>query len=172
MSKISMCLVAGLLLLLGGCATMEEDDSIYLLPPGSEVRVTQDLNVRNGTRIYVQYGGLMERPSVDISNPYCFFHMTRSPEQMGTPFVIPRGPYKVTRSYRESNYAGAEGIQFAGGQDSNRALSTIIELASDQLEGRTNLVCARWGRPGRDGYLSLTEMRGALRGTVNLVLAR
>ena len=171
MSKVSIGLLAALLLALTACTTVSKDDSIYLLPPGSEVQVIRDIRISNGSRAYVQLGGPVERPSLDVWTPYCFFHMTRATEQITTPFVIPSGVYKVTRSHRESNYAGAEGLQFAG-QDSNRALSTIIELASDQLEGQTNLVCARWGRPGRDGFLSLSEMRGVLGGTVTLVLAK
>ena len=171
MYKISVGLMAALFLVLSGCATVNDDESTYLLPPGSEVQVTRDLNVPDGSRVYIQLGTLVERSTLDIWKPYCFFHMTRAPEQKTTPFVIPSGAYKVTGSRRESNYAGAEGMQFAG-KDSNRALSTIIELASDRLEGRTNLVCARWGRPSRDGYLSLTEMRVTLGGAVNLVLAR
>lgn len=154
--------------LLTGCATT--GSPTFLPPAGTEIRVTQELSVRGGSRLHIQNGEVLARRDIGVLNPYCVFRMSRTGEEQNTPLVIEPGVFTVTRSFQELDFAWAEGLQFAS-RISNRSMTTIMELSSDTQPEVRQLNCIRWGDRRLDGYVTIPEMQATLGGLVSMTLA-
>lgn len=161
-----------LLYLLSGCAgvAVNTQQPGFLVPAGTRVQVSEDLELRNGARISIQEGRILEFSQVQIMRPYCQFKVIRPPQEMRDPLVIKQGDFYVTQSYRRFNYAALDRLDVAISflDDENRTLSTVMELSSDDQPNVDVLVCARWGTMRLDGYLTLEEIRAALGKVVRL----
>lgn len=156
------------LLAAGGCASTT--DSPKLIPPaGTQIEVTRELSAGGGARLLMQYGEIKPRSNVAVIEPYCLFVSNRPRSEFNQPLVIEPGVFNVERSYRRIDFTWAEGVEVAE-IDSNRDMSTIMELSSDTQPEIDRLTCTRWGSRWQDGYLNIQEMRGALGGLVRIVL--
>ena len=154
--------------LVGGCATAPE--SPKLIPPkGTQIEVTQDLSVDGGARLRMQYGKIKSRRDITVVEPYCLFVSNRPRSEFNQPLVIESGIFTVTSSYRRVDFTWAEGVEVAE-IDSNRDMSTIMELSSDTQPGIDRLTCTRWGSRWLDGYVTIEDMRTALGGLVRIDL--
>lgn len=149
-------------LILGGCASVGEDDAPYLLPVGSEVELTQTIDTKRGATINIQSGQVARRGELEIVFPYCLFQVWRSAEEIDDPLVIEQDTFVVKNVSRQLDYIAVMGVQFAAGSDANRSLSSVMELSSDKQPFVRRLVCVKWGNPTRDRYVSLHEMQTAL----------
>lgn len=147
---------------LAGCASVSEDDLPYLLPVGSEVRLTQPIEARSGARINIQGGQVAVRGELQIVFPYCLFLTRRAPEEMSEALLIEADTFVVNKAFRQADYIAAVGVQFAAGFDASRSLSSVMEISSKRQPFVEYFVCVKWGSPTRDRYVSLNEMRTAL----------
>lgn len=152
---------------LAGCAATK-DTALYTLPAGSQIKVNQELSTSGGNRLIIQGGKVLERRDVNVVTPYCQFSLRRSGEETREPLVIKPGVFSATKSYRQQDWSWAEGLQFAG--DTDRSMSTIVELSSDDQPEVTSLVCSRWGSFYVGGWVTIAEMRTTLNPLVELLL--
>ncbi|MFC1680833.1 hypothetical protein ACFL1S_03440, partial [Pseudomonadota bacterium] len=120
-------------------------------------------------RLFIQYGEIKHRRDISVMEPYCQFVSTRPRSEFNEPLVIQPGDFTVKRSYRRLDYAWAAGVEVAQ-LDSNRDLSTIMELSSDTQTGIDRLTCLRWGSRWLDSFVDIEEMRAALGGLVKINL--
>lgn len=160
---ISACLV------LTGCAGTQSNPT-WLLPPGSEVVLQQDIDAESRSRVYIQNGRVLERAGVSVTSPYCFFTLDRVAPQPGDSFTIRAGTFEIVKSHRQRQMVAAEGIQYAGRAGSDRTMSTVMALDADQPEVKT-LTCARWGMMMDDGWPRIDEMKSTLSPLVDIVVA-
>lgn len=156
------------LLLLGGCASIGGNPT-FLPPVGSKVMVNQELGARSGTRLFVQDGQVVERRDVGVVRPYCQFVLFRSREEMGGPITIQPDTFTVTRSFRQKDYAWADGQQLAEFR-SNASMTTIMELSSELQPEVSQLLCLRWGSVRFDSWVTIDEMRVTLKPIVEIEL--
>jgi hypothetical protein len=156
------------LVLISGCATTSESPQL-IPPPGTRIEVTQELSTGGGARLFIQYGAIKQRRDITVVEPYCQFVSTRPRSEFSESLVIQPEVFTVKRSYRRVDFAWAAGVEVAE-IDSNRDMSTIMELSSDIQPGIDRLTCLRWGSRWLDGYLTIEEMRGALGGLVQINL--
>ena len=156
------------LLAVGGCATTTGSPTL-IPPPGTQIEVTRELSAGGGARLLMQYGEIKPRSRITAVEPYCMFVSTRPRSEFNQPLVVEAGTFTVERSYQRFDYTWAAGTEVAE-IDSNRDMSTIMELSSDTQTDIDRLSCTRWGSRWMDGYLTIEEMRGALGGLVSIVL--
>lgn len=156
------------LVLISGCATTPQSPQL-IPPPGTRIDVTQELSSGGGARLYMQYGQIKPRRDITVVEPYCQFVSTRPRSEFNEPLVVQPEVFTVKRSYRRLDYAWAEAVEVAE-IDSNRDMSTIMELSSDIQPGIDRLTCLRWGSRWLDSYLTIAEMRDALGGLVQINL--
>lgn len=156
------------LLAAGGCASTTGSPTL-IPPPGTQIEVTRELSVGGGARLLIQYGEIKPRRDVAVIEPYCLFVSNRPRSDFNQPLVIEPGIFNVDRSYRRIDFTWAAGTEVAE-IDSNRDLSTIMELSSDTQPEIDRLTCTRWGSRWQDGYLTIRDMRGALGSLVRINL--
>ena len=196
MRKIFSCAVTVVVaLVFTGCASTPGSPN-FRLPPGSKVRVLQELSAPSGTRLSIQYGRIMTRQKVTAADPHCQFYLYRSNEEMREPIVIRPGTYVVKRTLQRPDYVWNEGLKFARAGDKDwplaadqqtdftlndsfqiaqagdqtRHLVTVIELSSGPQPEVRQLRCGIWGIMRFDGYLSLDQMQTALGDLVKLIV--
>lgn len=153
-----------------GCAAPGGSGSpIFLLPSGSEIRLAQDIEATRGARIFIQFGRVLPLDALDQHAPHCFFHVERTQTEMRDSLRISRETFIVTRSFQQSDYVGLEGVQLASGMDSNRSLSTVMELAAVQGFANPKFICTKLGSKSRDGFVTLSQMQETLGSMVQLI---
>lgn len=155
-------------LVLAGCA-ITGSTALYTLPVGSQITVKQKLRAHDGKRLIIQDGLVLQRKDVNIVRPYCQFSLRRSSEETREPILIEPGVFTVTDSYRRQDWSWAEGLQFAG--DTDRDMSSIMELSSVNHPEVTRLVCTRWGSVYVGGWVTIADMRATLGDLVEFVIA-
>lgn len=151
-----------------GCAITTESPTL-IPPPGTRIEVTRELSTGGGARLFIQYGEIKHRRDISVMEPYCQFVSTRPRSEFNEPLVIQADVFTVDRSYRRLDYAWAAGVEVAQ-FDSNRDMSTIMELSPDIQPEIDRLTCLRWGSRWLDSFLTIEEMRGALGGLVKIHL--
>lgn len=145
--------------------------------PGSTVEVTQALTAPSGARLNIQNGEVLPWRKVVERRPYCQFRVLRPSVRLDEPFQIDAGTFTVKRVYRQKDFVGLAGRQYAfgdGDEDfenapSERTMATYFELSSDAQPDVYQLVCARWDDPYGYNHLSLEEMRQTLGDLVRIV---
>ena len=166
--KVSRSIVALIVtVVISGCASIGVPTR--MLPAGSQVQVTQELNAVSGSRVTMQYGRVMPREEISWQDPHCQFYLYRTSEEMRDPVVVQPGTFTVKRTYQRQAYDGVQlaSTEFAG--DPTRYPTTIIELSSDQQPEVRDLRCAIWGTTAIEGYLTLDRMQAALGDLVKLI---
>lgn len=151
--------------LLAGCAST----GLYTLPIDSQIKVKQELRANGGRRLFIQDGQVLQRENVKVVTPYCWFSVRHSNEETLKPIVIRPGIFTITKSYRQQDWSWAEELQFAG--DTDRSMTTTMELSSDTQYEVTSLACSRWGSIYVGGWVTTAEMRTTLNGLVEFVVA-
>jgi hypothetical protein len=136
---------------------------------GTKIEVTTELVGGGGARLFIQHGEIRRRRDVAVHEPYCLFVSNRPRSAFSEPLVVAAGVFTVTSSFRRLDYTSAEGTELAD-LDSNRDLSTIMQLSSDTQPEIDRLTCSRWGSRILDRFLTIADMRGALGGLVNINL--
>ena len=154
--------------LLAGCVSTG-GSSLYTFPVDSQIKVKQELRAKGGRRLFIQDGQVLQREKVNVVTPYCWFSVHHSNEETRKPIVIRAGVFTITKSYRRQDWSWAEELQFAG--DTDRSMSTTMELSSDDQHEVTSLVCSRWGSVYVGGWVTTAEMRTTLNGLVEFVVA-
>ena len=156
------------LMFLGGCASTGENVT-FMPQVGSKVIVNQELNARSGTRLFIQNGQVLERRDIGVINPYCQLVLFRSREEMKQPIAIQPDTFTIPRSYRQRDYAWADGQQLAEFR-SNASMTTIMELSSDLQPEVSQLLCMRWGSVRLDSWVTINEMQATLTPIVKIEL--
>ena len=155
---------------LAGCASMG-GKPIYTLPEGSSIKLNQEITARSGKRVFMQDGQALSRSDVTITNPYCLFSLDYVNQDTRDVVSIKPDTFTVTKAYRQRDYVLADGVQYAGRAGSDRTLSTVMEISSENQPEVTQLICSRWGMISDDGWVTITEMQTTLSGLVEIVSA-
>lgn len=170
-----------LLLLLGGCASLESPDPAspyYAYPSGWVVQLNRPLHIEPGAAtVRLQYGQIVPRNSVQEQDPFCVVELNtvRAEVQTLRPghFEVSR----VTRSVSSITSAASPSVKasFVDNDDSPTFLYYITEFrlrdpAQPELRG---MRCA-WNQmaPGNRAlmrHLTLGEIRGALGDWMTLI---
>ena len=156
--------------LLAGCAATG-GKPIYTLPAGSKVKLNQEITATGGRRIFIQGGQTMERRDVTVTNPYCLFSLDRANQDTSDAISIKPDTFTVNKAYRQRDYVLADGVQYAGRAGSDRTLSTVMEISSNNQPEVTQMICSRWGMISDDGWVTIAEMQTTLRELVEIVVA-
>lgn len=168
MSRVRTIIAIAAFLTAAGCASTSESPS--LIPPaGTQIEVSRDISSGGGARLFIQWGEVKPRRDITVVEPYCQFVSNRPRSEFNEPLTIRAGTFTVRNSYRRLDYAWAAGVEVAE-LDSNRDMSTIMELSSDTQPGIDRLTCLRWGSRWLDGYLTIEEMRSTLGDLVKINL--
>jgi hypothetical protein len=176
-TKISRTVFPGPLLamlffsfLLAGCASTATSPHSFP-PPGSLVKLQQEVSVSGKKKLYIQDGRVRERAGVVVVEPYCHFTIDRVAADGDGNINLKPDTFEVTKAYRIRDLASSENIQYAGRAGSDRTLSTVIELTGGSQPEVTRLTCSRWGMISDDGWPTLNEMRDTLAPLVEIELA-
>ncbi len=173
MSKVhlSLAAVASAAVFLSACATTGDYSSPFTKPSvGSVIQLNQEISARNGVRIYLQDGYVLEWKELEKLMPYCQFYVDRPSAEMRQPLVVEPDMFTVRRVYRQKDVGAWEGMQLAmaGGEtetdhgSSQRTMSTYMELASTLQPDVNSLICSQWADPATRYHVSVEEIIGAL----------
>lgn len=157
-------------LLLAGCATSATKPHAFP-PPGSMVKLQQEVSASGMKKLYIQDGRVRERAGVVVVEPYCHFAIDRVAANGDGTIKLKPDTFEVTKAYRVRDLASSENIQYAGRAGSDRTLSTVMELTGGSQPEVTRLTCSRWGMISDDGWPTLNEMRDTLAPLVEIELA-
>jgi hypothetical protein len=149
------------LVALVGCAATGSNP-VWLPPPGSVVKLQQDIAVEGRSRIYIQNGRVLDRASVSVQSPYCYLAVDRLTPSDADDFTVRPDTFEVVKSYRSRSMASVGSTQYAGRAGSDQTLSTVMELTARAQPEVRRLVCARWGMVNEDGWPTVDEMRATL----------
>lgn len=174
-------IVTGLVLLLGGCASLESPDPAspyYAYSSGWVVRLNQPLTIpRDAATVRLQYGGIVPRNGVQEHDAYCVVELNtvRAEPQTLQPgrFEV----WRVTRSVETLAVSAPPFIKAAFVYDdmspSRLYCKTEFHLRDTAQPNIRSMTCA-WGQmaPGNRAlmrHLTLGEIRDALGGWITLI---
>lgn len=149
------------------CATTSDYSSPYTKPRvGSVIQLNQEISARNGVRIYLQDGYVLEWEELEKQQPYCQFYVRRPSDQMRQPFAVEPDTFTVSKVYRRKDIGALDGLQLAsdGGDvetdqgSSQRTMSTYMALSSLIQPDVTTLICSQWKDPQLRFHVSVDEI--------------
>ena len=177
-NRISVAMTSAVALLLYGCSSLNTYNtaSPYTSPRvGTMIELKQELSVRGGQRIYLQYGFQKRFADVDKQEPYCQFYVLRTADELRQPVTIEPDTFIVHEVFRRKDSVAVEGVQVAMGEkeidhgSSQRTMSTYLELTSDRQPNVTRLICSRWADPAKRYHVSVDEIVSSLGDVAQLV---
>jgi len=148
--------------------------------PGDSVILHQDISAASGAKIYLQGGAAIKRSEVRWAEPFCYFHLYRSPEVVDTEATLSADSFDIESIVNHIDLAGLDypAAVFAGmagfiTQDaSEQTLITRFKLHSSAQPEVIGLNCGIWAVPNERNHLSLEEVRGALGDAVTVTAAK
>ena len=153
--------------LLASCAAQEpitdESDFRMGIPTGSRFTLTQDVTVPEGwARVTIQNGAVVDsRRDINRSQPFC---------ELGTDSVSRGEPQVVTADEFVGGSAVRSRSTTIGRED--KTYTTRITLRSEQQPNVRTLTCEQTGDPMFSRDLTITQIRTALGGIIELQLAQ
>lgn len=144
---------------------------------GDSVILNQEISVRSGARIYLQFGEAMLRSEAEEAKPFCYFHLYRDPSVIDTPALLVAGDFTISKTVNHYDMGFLHGhvLQLASGgfitQDaSQRIIITRFTLESTEQPEVIGLNCGIWAVPNERNHLTIDEIRTALGDLVTLKL--
>jgi hypothetical protein len=174
-------LMIGLLLALGGCASLESPNPAspyYAYPPGWIVQLNRPLTIPPGSAtVRLQYGQVVPRNGVQEQDPYCVVELNTVRDQAQTLRPGRFQVWKVSRSISVIGMAASplREARWVVEDDSPTFLyyKTEFRLRDPAQPDLRGMTCA-WNQmaPGNRGlmrHLTLDEIRGALGSWMTLI---
>ena len=178
MRKILM----GLVLLLGGCASLDSPDPAspyYAYPPGWVVQLNRPLTIpRNSATVRLQYGEIVPRNGVQEQDPFCVVELNT----VGTePQILQPGRFevwRVTRSVSPITASASPYVKVSGNSSDDGGPTFLYYITEFRLRdpAQPNLRGMRcaWNQmaPGNwpmMRHLTLGEISGALGDWMTLI---
>ena len=171
----------GLVLMLGGCASLESADPAspyYAYSSGWIVRLNRSLDIPpDAATVRLQYGRIVPRNSVQEHDPFCVVELDTVSSQMQT---LQPGRFEVWQVTRSVSFIAAASSPFiktrvSGNDDSPTFLyfKTEYRLRDSTQPNLRGMTCA-WNQmaPGNRAlmrHLTLDEIRQALGGWMTLL---
>jgi hypothetical protein len=144
---------------------------------GDSVILNQEISVRSGARIYLQFGEAMMRSEVEEAKPFCYFHLYRDPSVIDTAASLKAGDFKISKTvnHYDMGFMHEQPLQLAFNgfitQDaSQRIIITRFTLESTEQPEVIGLNCGIWAVPNERNHLAIEEIRTALGDLVALEL--
>ena len=172
----------GLLLLLGGCASLESPNPAspyYAYTPGWSVQLHRPLTIPAGAAtVRLQYGRIVPRNSVQEQDPFCVVELNTVSD---APQILQPGRFEVLRVTRNvsSILAGQASSPFMKARyvfdDSPTFLYYITEFRlRDAAQPNLRSMTCAWNQMAPGHYpmmrhLKLDEIEGALGGWMSLI---
>lgn len=144
---------------------------------GDSLILNQEISVRSGARIYLQFGEAMLRSKVEEAKPFCYFHLYRDPSVIDTSASLVAGDFTISKTVNHYDMGFLHGqtleLAFNGfiTQDaSQRIIITRFTLESAEQPEVIGLNCGIWAVPNERNHLTIDEIRTALGDLVTLRL--
>lgn len=177
-------MVAGLVLLLGGCASLESPNPAspyYAYTSGWAARLNQPLTIpRDAATVRLQYGEIVPRNSVQEHDAYCVVELNTVGAE---PQILKPGRFEVWRVTRSVETLAAAASPFVKTRyvfdDTGPSFlyyKTEFHLRDPAQPNLRSMTCA-WDQmaPGNRAFmrhLTLDEIRGALGNWITLIPPR
>lgn len=172
----------GLLVLLGGCASLESPDPAspyYAYSPGWVAQLNQPLQIEPGAAtVRLQYGRIVARNSVQEQDPFCVVELNTVSKEAQTLQPGRFEVWRVTRSVNPITAAAASTFVKVAHSDSDGSPTFLYYITDFRLRDPAQpelrgMRCA-WNQmaPGNRAlmrHLTLGEIRGALGGWMTLI---
>ena len=102
-------------------------------------------------------------------DPYCQINTDAG---LDGNYIVPEGSYTITHSQQRKDWTAMEGVEYAGGANTDRTLSTAMTLSSTEHTAVKQMICSRWGSPNAAGWLTINDMKETLDGIAQLNIAQ